>query len=110
MEHFKVRARPLSGFDLRTVLKAGPFRNRLQIDLVCHGKTRIGPDADGSDPYEEPKRANKFKIIDSGNSMTTEKLIQRIINRRIDFEDRNVRKEAKERAAFETLQQSKLPQ
>lgn len=23
----------------------------LQVDLVCHGKTEIYPDKDGSDPY-----------------------------------------------------------
>lgn len=24
----------------------------LQVDLVCHGKTEIVPDKDGSDPYQ----------------------------------------------------------
>ena len=25
--------------------------DHFNIDLVCHGKTNISPDADGSDPY-----------------------------------------------------------
>lgn len=50
--------------------------------IVCHGQTSIMPCEDGSDPYAEPKRLNKFKLLDSGNDMTTDKIINRIIRNR----------------------------
>ncbi len=74
-----------------------------KVDIVCHGKTHIDPDLDGSDPYAVPKQEGKFKSIDSGNSLTTEMLVQRILARRLEYEERNKKKEAKEKAAFEAL-------
>lgn len=53
-----------------------------KVDLVCHGQTPIQPDADGSDPYAEPKRQSKFELLNSGNTMTTEKIVDRIIRHR----------------------------
>jgi ethanolamine-phosphate cytidylyltransferase len=53
-----------------------------KVDLVCHGQTPIQPDADGSDPYSEPKKQCKFKLLDSENTMTTEKIVDRIIRHR----------------------------
>lgn len=53
-----------------------------KVDLVCHGQTPIQPDADGSDPYAEPKRQGKFKLLNSENTMTTEKIVDRIIHHR----------------------------
>lgn len=49
------------------------------VSVVCHGKTLIVPCENGADPYAEPKRQNKFKLLDSGNTMTTEKIVERII-------------------------------
>lgn len=49
------------------------------VSVVCHGQTPIMPCEDGSDPYTEPKKQNKFKLLDSGNDMTTEKIVERII-------------------------------
>lgn len=49
------------------------------VSNVCHGQTSIMPCENGSDPYAEPKRQNKFKVLDSGNEMTTEKIVERII-------------------------------
>jgi len=49
------------------------------VSVVCHGQTPIIPCEDGSDPYAEPKKQNKFKLLDSGNDMTTEKIVERII-------------------------------
>lgn len=49
------------------------------VSVVCHGQTPIMPCEDGSDPYAEPKKQNKFKLLDSGNDMTTEKIVERII-------------------------------
>ncbi len=78
-----------------------------QVDLVCHGQTPVAPEVDNSDPYAEPKRQNKFRIISSGNELTTEKLVQRIVSRRMDFESRNAKKEKKEMAAYEAYMKSK---
>ena len=47
-----------------------------------------------------------FKIIDSGNDMTTEKIVQRIIINRLDFEKRNTKKEEKELAIYEAMQRT----
>jgi len=49
------------------------------VSVVCHGQTPIMPCEDGSDPYIEPKKQDKFKLLDSGNDMTTEKIVERII-------------------------------
>eukprot|EP00095_Tigriopus_kingsejongensis_P010823 maker-scaffold1135_size60270-snap-gene-0.15 protein:Tk10823 transcript:maker-scaffold1135_size60270-snap-gene-0.15-mRNA-1 annotation:"Ethanolamine-phosphate cytidylyltransferase " len=78
----------------------------LKVDLVCHGNTYISPDVDGRDPYEVPKSLGKFQSVDSGNLLTTEKLVQRIVERRMEYERRNEKKEKKERAAYEALQRS----
>lgn len=49
------------------------------VSIVCHGQTSIMLCESGADPYAEPKRQNKFKLLDSGNDMTTEKIVERII-------------------------------
>ena len=78
-----------------------------QVDIVCHGDTNIALDVDGSDPYAEPRSQGKFRIVKSGNGLTTEKLVQRIVERRLDYENRNAKKEAKEKAAYEAYIKSK---
>lgn len=72
--------------------------DHFKVDLVVHGATPVATDVDGedADPYEEPKRRNKFMLLDSGNTMTTELLVQRIISNRLSFVERNQKKEAKE--------------
>ena len=77
--------------------------DHFNVDVVCHGKTTSAPDIDGLDPYDEPKKQGKFKVIDSGNSLTTEMLVQRILARRLEYEERNKKKEIKEKAAFDAL-------
>jgi ethanolamine-phosphate cytidylyltransferase len=52
------------------------------VSVVCHGTTRVAPDLGGQDPYEEPKKQGKFVVVDSGNMLTTEKLVERILARR----------------------------
>jgi ethanolamine-phosphate cytidylyltransferase len=42
-----------------------------------------------ADPYAEPKSAGKFRIVESGNGLTTELLVERILERRLDFVERN---------------------
>ncbi|XP_023257412.1 ethanolamine-phosphate cytidylyltransferase-like [Seriola lalandi dorsalis] len=75
----------------------------LQVDLVCHGKTEVFSDKDGSDPYAEPKKRGIFRTIDSGNNLTTDDIVQRIIENRLQFEARNQKKEAKEMAVIEAM-------
>ncbi|XP_066288162.1 ethanolamine-phosphate cytidylyltransferase-like [Branchiostoma lanceolatum] len=74
------------------------------IDVVIHGRTAIIPDPEGHDPYKVPKALGKYKQIDSGNDMTTTKIIERIIRNRLHFEARNKAKEEKEMRVFEALQ------
>jgi len=64
------------------------------VDLVCHGLTPVV--SDSGDPYEVPKRMGKFAVVDSGNALTTERIVQRIIEHRLDFEIRNAKKEKRE--------------
>ena len=56
--------------------------DQLKVDLVCHGMSEIMLDADNSDPYLEPKSRNRFKLLDSGNDMTTQRIVERIIEHR----------------------------
>ena len=57
----------------------------------------MATDEDGSDPYEEPKRQGKFQVVPSGNDLTTERLVQRIVAKRLEYEVRNEKKEKKEK-------------
>jgi ethanolamine-phosphate cytidylyltransferase len=51
---------------------------------------------DGRDPYELPKKLGIYKEIDTPNStITTEGIINRIIENRKTFEERQRRKNAK---------------
>ncbi len=79
----------------------------LKIDLVVHGETEVHPDVDGSDPYHEPKLRSKFKIVSSGNPLTTADIVERIINHRLEYEKRNKAKEAKEAAVYKLAMEMK---
>lgn len=59
--------------------------NHFRVDLVCHGKTPIMSDVDGTDPYSVPKARGAFVSLDSHNPMTTEKIVDRIIRHRSDI-------------------------
>ncbi|KAK2714106.1 hypothetical protein QYM36_008636 [Artemia franciscana] len=78
--------------------------DHFSVNLVCHGVTKVEQDIDGRDPYQEPKKRGLFKIIDSENPMTTDMIVQRIIKNKLDFEERNRKKEAKELAVYEAFQ------
>ena len=56
--------------------------DHFNVSVVCHGQTPVSSDLGGEDPYAEPKRQGKFKEVDSGNSLTTEMLVARIVARR----------------------------
>jgi len=77
--------------------------NHFKVDMVCHGKTPVSLDKDGSDPYGFPKKKGMFKIIDSQNDMTTNKIVERIIRNRLQYEHRNAVKENKEIAFLKSL-------
>jgi ethanolamine-phosphate cytidylyltransferase len=81
--------------------------DHFNVAVVVHGQTPVSPDLGGEDPYAEPKRQDKFVTIDSGNGLTTEKLVERILTRRMDFEERNRKKEAKELAAYDAFMKLK---
>uniref|UniRef100_A0AAY4EG51 ethanolamine-phosphate cytidylyltransferase n=1 Tax=Denticeps clupeoides TaxID=299321 RepID=A0AAY4EG51_9TELE len=59
--------------------------DHFKVDLVCHGKTEVFPDKDGSDPYAVPKKRGIFHTVDSGNGLTTDDIVQRIIENRRDY-------------------------
>ncbi|XP_060027734.1 ethanolamine-phosphate cytidylyltransferase isoform X3 [Erinaceus europaeus] len=79
--------------------------DHFKVDMVCHGKTEVVPDKDGSDPYQEPKRRGIFRQVDSGSDLTTDLIVQRIIKNRLEYEARNQKKEAKELAFLEARRQ-----
>uniref|UniRef100_A0A8C8MB45 ethanolamine-phosphate cytidylyltransferase n=1 Tax=Oncorhynchus tshawytscha TaxID=74940 RepID=A0A8C8MB45_ONCTS len=56
--------------------------DHFKVDLVCHGKTEVHPDKDGSDPYAEPRKKGILHTVDSMNSLTTDSIVQRIIKNR----------------------------
>lgn len=79
-----------------------------KVDVVCHGQTPIAPcDDRQGDPYAVPKMQGKFVVVDSGNTMTTERIVERIIRHRIEYEERNQKKEKKEMEVFEAVQKMK---
>lgn len=57
--------------------------DHFKVDIVCHGQTPIQPDSiTGEDAYGEPKKRGCFKLTASDNPMTTEKIVERIIQHR----------------------------
>lgn len=46
-------------------------------------------------------------MIDSGSKMTTEQIVERIIKNRLEYEERNLKKEKKEKAVFDALKTQK---
>jgi ethanolamine-phosphate cytidylyltransferase len=82
--------------------------DHFKVDVVCHGQTPLMLAGDHNDPYAIPKIDGKFLLIDSGNSMTTEKIVERIILHRIEYERRNAKKEKKDVDLFEAQQKSKV--
>lgn len=78
--------------------------DHFNVDVVCHGQIKISDDSELQDPYLVPKKLGKFILIDSGSTMTTEKIVERIIRNRMEYENRNLIKEKKETEAFEAFQ------
>lgn len=76
------------------------------MDIVAHGQTPIPPEH--GDPYAYPKIQQKFVTIDSGSSITTEQIVERIIKNRLEYEQRNLKKEKKEMAVIEAMKSQKV--
>jgi ethanolamine-phosphate cytidylyltransferase len=56
--------------------------DHFKVNVVVHGTTDVMPNPDGTDPYEAPKKRGIFKTIDSGNTLTTVDIVDRIIAHR----------------------------
>lgn len=82
--------------------------DHFKVDIVVHGKTPIMEDENGQDPFKYPKEISKFIIVNSGNDMTTEKIVERIIRNRLEFETRNSTKEKKEIELIKALEEQKI--
>jgi len=82
--------------------------DHFRVEIVVHGSTPVMNDIDGKDPFAYPKQIGKFVTVDSGNDMTTEKIVDRIIRNRLEFEARNVKKERKELEAIKLIEKEKL--
>ncbi|XP_072382488.1 ethanolamine-phosphate cytidylyltransferase isoform X1 [Diabrotica undecimpunctata] len=84
--------------------------DHFKVDVVIHGDTPVMMDVDGSDPYEYPKMVGKFVSVKSGNDMTTDRIVERIIRNRLQFEDRNTKKELKELEVLKKMEELELKQ
>ncbi|XP_076810520.1 ethanolamine-phosphate cytidylyltransferase-like isoform X2 [Clavelina lepadiformis] len=81
--------------------------DHFKVDIVVHGNSAVVEDISGNDPYEVAKKLGKFVLIDSGSHFTTFDLVDRILEHRSSFIQRNKKKEAKELAAYESLRTAK---
>jgi ethanolamine-phosphate cytidylyltransferase len=68
----------------------------LKINFVVQGQTPVNPDEHGNDPYEVPQKRGIYRTVDSGNILTTDVIMRRIIQNRLEFARRNSVKEEKE--------------
>lgn len=67
-----------------------------KVDFVVHGSTEVHPDEDGSNPFQVAIDRGIYRVIESGNPITSDDIVRRIIQNRLEFELRNKKKEAKE--------------
>jgi len=65
-------------------------------------------DEDGTDPFSIPRERGIFKAISSGSSITTADIVERIINHRMLYEERNKKKEKKEADCFAAMEKKKF--
>ncbi|XP_022092473.1 ethanolamine-phosphate cytidylyltransferase-like [Acanthaster planci] len=82
----------------------GELLDHFKVNLVVQGMTHIHPVADGIDPYEEPKKRGILKFVDSKSDLSTAKIVARIIENRIRFQQRNKKKEEKELRMIQLLE------
>jgi len=91
----------LSNRDVDEVVIGAPFTvskemvDQLHLDLVVHGDDPVIK-PDGIDPYDVPRILGIYREVKSTAGLTTTDLIQRILDNRLKYEQRNKKKEAKE--------------
>ncbi|RIA86788.1 hypothetical protein C1645_740595 [Glomus cerebriforme] len=67
-----------------------------KVDIVAHGNTESLPDLNGKDPYELPKALGIYVEIENPSAeLTTAGIIDRIIEHRKKYEERQARKDEK---------------
>lgn len=76
--------------------------SHFNVNIVIHGNSKVFADENGDDPYAEPKAQDKFKLIESESTLTTAHIVQRIIDHRREYEERNLKKERKELKVYQT--------
>merc|ERR1712176_1536806 len=81
--------------------------DQFKINTVVHGKTHVSK-LDGTDPYAYPKELGIFQEVDSKSSVTTADIVQRIIAHRLQFEERNKKKEEKELRVMEAEEKRRM--
>ncbi|KAF7723085.1 Ethanolamine-phosphate cytidylyltransferase [Apophysomyces ossiformis] len=82
-----------------------------KVHLVAHGNTETEPDLDGSDPYQLPKQRGIYTEIENPNAtITTRGIINRIIQNRIVYEERQRRKSGKAALEAEKEKEEKQQQ
>lgn len=70
------------------------FMEHFNVSMVCHG--RFVDASLGFEPYEVPKKMNKFSVIDSGSDVTTDVIIERIRKNDAEYRATNRSKEESE--------------
>jgi len=75
------------------------FITSQRVNIVVHGTVSDPaykvPEAD-DDPFAVPRKLGILKTVSSPRKITTSEIVQRIINNRQKYEERNRKKEAKE--------------
>ncbi|KJE97449.1 phosphoethanolamine-cytidyltransferase [Capsaspora owczarzaki ATCC 30864] len=66
-----------------------------RVSVVVQGAGEVQPDVDGQDPYRVPKAKGIFRTVESNNPLTEKIIVQRIIDHRRLYEERNRKKELK---------------
>ncbi|CAG9529765.1 unnamed protein product [Cercopithifilaria johnstoni] len=82
---------------------------RFKIQIVAKGIRLPDHQMPGEpDPFRLPRERNMLRLIDSGNNMSTDQIITRIIDHRNDYENRNRRKECRESDIYEKIKSFNL--
>ncbi|KAI8075218.1 hypothetical protein BC940DRAFT_287752 [Gongronella butleri] len=79
-----------------------------QINIVASSNTDIHPDLDGSDPYKLAKERGIYQIVENPKStLTTDDIINRVIDGRKMYEERQRRKAGKAALEKEAEEQAR---
>lgn len=81
--------------------------DHFKVNIVVHGNTPVMNEENGSDPFTIPKFQNKFVVVDSANDMTTERIVDRIISNRLEYEARNQNKIKREQENLKMMNGTK---